>query len=253
MKQALAVVSFGTSVPEARGAVAAVEDTLRACMPDRDFFRAFTSPTIRRIWRDRGEVIPGLPELLADLETQGYEDVLVQPTHLLYGIEYDRLRAAALPAADRFARLTLGKPLLSGTGPLRALAGILAEQYGGEPGAVVFLGHGTAHYADLTYPAMETALRLSGMSNALVGTVEGWPGFDEVLWQLQTERYHRVLLVPMMLVAGDHARNDMAGAGADSWRSRLEARGFSVRCVMTGLGLLQGVQDLYRAGMEALV
>ena len=253
MKQALIVVSFGTSVPHARESITAVEDVLRQAAPNRDFYRAFTSPTIRRILSGRGELILGLPELLEQLQREGYGDVVIQPTHFLYGIEYDKLRDTVSEYSLRFSRMTLGKPLLCGTEALRTLAGILAQMYGQAQSAVVLLGHGSEHYANLTYPAMQTALHLAGLRNAYVGTVEGWPGFDEVLAQLQSGDWREVLLVPMMLVAGDHALNDMAGAEEDSWKSRLEAQGFSVRCHMSGLGMLPGVQQLYRTHLEEIL
>lgn len=253
MKRALVVVSFGTSVAQARQSITAVEAVLQAAAPDRDFYRAFTSPTIRRILARRGETILSLPELLEQLSRDGYGDVVVQPTHFLYGIEYDRLRAAVAEYAPRFSTLTLGKPLLSGTADLKAMAQVLVETFRQVRCPLVLLGHGTDHYANLTYPAMETALRLAGRKDAYVGTVEGWPGFAEVLSGLQRDARREVLLVPMMLVAGDHALHDMAGADGDSWKSRLEAQGFSVHCHMSGMGMLPGVQALYRAHLEEII
>lgn len=250
MKQALVVVSFGTSVEQARESITAVEAVLRQEAPDRDFYRAFTSPTIRRILAGRGEHILGLAELLEQLYRAEYGDVVIQPTHFLYGIEYAKLRDTAEEYAPRFSRLCLGKPLLCGTEAVLSLARTVLEACPQEQDALVLLGHGTDHYANLTYPAMQTALHLLGRKNAYVGTVEGWPGFDEVLAQLRDSA--SVLLVPMMLVAGDHVRNDMAGDG-DSWRCRLEAQGITVRCLTRGMGMLPGVQDLYRTHLREIL
>ena len=111
----------------------------------------------------------------------------------------------------------------------------------------MLIGHGTDHAADMTYSALQTVFRLLGRTDVLVGTVEGWPTFDEVLAQLRQRWGSSVHLVPLLLVAGDHARNDMAGSGPDSWRSRLEAEGYTVRVTLRGLGLLPAVRELYRA------
>ena len=238
MKQALLAVSFGTSVPRARQDIEAVERVLAAGAPERAFCRAYTSPTIRRILAERGEPVSGLPEALEALAAAGVEDVAVQPTHLLYGFEYDKLKADAAAFAGRFARL----------------AACMARRFGQpEGGALVLLGHGTEHFANMVYPAMQTALRLAGGRRAYMGTVEGWPGFDEVLAQLKEDGCGQALLVPFMLVAGDHALNDMAGDGPKSWKSRLEAAGVGVRCRMRGLGALPEVQALYGARLREIV
>ena len=242
MKQALLAVSFGTSVPRARQDIEAVERVLAAGAPERAFCRAYTSPTIRRILAERGEPVSGLPEALEALAAAGVEDVAVQPTHLLYGFEYDKLKADAAAFAGRFARLALGRPLAADSESLRALAACM-----------VLLGHGTEHFANMVYPAMQTALRLAGGRRAYMGTVEGWPGFDEVLAQLKEDGCGQALLVPFMLVAGDHALNDMAGDGPKSWKSRLEAAGVGVRCRMRGLGALPEVQALYGARLREIV
>ena len=178
----------------------------------------------------------------------------MQPTHLLYGFEYDKLKADAAAFAGRFARLALGRPLAADSESLRALAACMVRRFGQpEGGALVLLGHGTEHFANMVYPAMQTALRLAGGRRAYMGTVEGWPGFDEGLAQLKKDGCGQALLVPFMLVAGDHALNDMAGDGPKSWKSRLEAAGVGVRCRMRGLGALPEVQALYGARLREIV
>ena len=253
MKQALLVVSFGTSVPKARESIAAVEQALAAHAPCFDFYRAFTSPTIRGILAKRGEAVLSLAEALEQLAGAGYERVLVQPTHLLYGIEHDKIKETVAGFIPRFARLALGKPLVAGSGELQALAACVAECYMPKTGALVLLGHGTEHFANMVYPALQTALRLAGVKNAYVGTVEGWPGFDEVLSQLRADGHQAVRLTPLMLVAGDHALHDMAGGEPGSWQSRLEQEGFAVCCGLQGLGVLPGVQALYKTHLQELL
>lgn len=253
MKQALLAVSFGTSVPQARQSIACVERALAAAAPGRAFVRAFTSPTIRRILANRGETVESLPGALEALAAAGCEDVAVQPTHLLYGIEYDKMKETAAAFAPRFTSLRFGKPLAADDADLRALAGCAWRAYAPAEGALVLLGHGTEHFANMVYPALQTALRLQGGRDAFVGTVEGWPSFADVLAQLRDGGYRTVTLAPLMLVAGDHARSDMAGPGPGSWKSRLEAAGLTVRCHMQGLGELPGVQELYAAHLREML
>lgn len=253
MKQALVIVNFGTSVPSAQEDIAQVEQTLVSVMPDADCYRATTSPTIRRIFKRRGQQAHSLEEVLEQLIPMGYERVIVQPTHLLYGIEYDKIRSAVLPYAGQFETLLLGKPLLSGTDDLMFLAECLKEAFAPGEEALVLMGHGTEHFANAVYPAFQTALRLLDYPGSYVGTVEGWPTLDQVILQLKADQKKKVLLMPMMLVAGDHACNDMAGNDPDSWKSRLEAEGFEVRCHMRGLGNLPRIQSLYRRHLQDLI
>lgn len=253
MKKALLAVSFGTSVPRARQSIQQVERALAAAAPGRAFARAYTSPTIRRILAGRGETVDGLEQALEKLAAAGVEDVVVQPTHLLYGIEYDKMKASADAFAPRFASFAFGRPLLASAADLRALAACVQRAYAPAQGALVLLGHGTGHFANMVYPAMQTALRLQGAADTFVGTVEGWPALEDVLAQLQAGGYDRVTLAPLMLVAGDHACNDMAGPEPDSWKSRLEAAGLAVTCRMEGLGLLEDVRALYAAHLRELL
>ena len=241
MKKALVITSFGTSVPEARAGITAVEEALADAVPGCPWVRAFTSPTIRRILAGRGEAVPSLPEALADLRNKGARRVVVQPTHLLYGLEYDKLKAGVEALSGGFETLAVGRPLLADTGDIRRFARCLSRDCPAEAGgAVVFMGHGTEHFANAAYPALQTALRLEGREDVYIGTVEGWPGLADILRQLGGPR--RVKLLPLMLVAGDHARNDMAG----TWKQALEEAGHTVSCSFTGLGELPWVQEMYR-------
>lgn len=248
MKRAAVLLSFGTSVEEARQRdIAPVEEALRGCteLPCRT---AYTSPTIRGIWGKRGVRIPSLAEALDALAAEGVEEAAVQPTHLLYGFEYESIRKTVEEKKGLFAALHLGRPLLGGTEDVQAMAGILAGLCpAGGGAAYIFLGHGTEHFANMAYPALQTALEHLGRADILVGTVEGWPGYGEVRKALEARRADRVRLMPLMLVAGDHARNDMAGEGPGSWRSRLERDGLQVECCLRGLGSRGPVQALYAA------
>ena len=250
MDQGFVAVSFGTSVPEARRAVTAVEDALRRSAGDCEAVRAFTSPTIRRILAKRGEEVPSLPEALEQLRARGVRRAAVQPTHLLYGFVYDKLRSEAEALSAGFDVLSVGRPLLADTADLLRFAAGLAGMYPREEGgAVVLMGHGTEHFANAVYPALQTALRLVGREDVLVGTVEGWPGLEDVVRQLAPEGPRHIHLAPLMLVAGEHARSDMAG----EWKGCLEAAGHTVQCAFTGLGELPWVQEMYQERLTALL
>ncbi len=254
MKQGLICVGFGTTVPVARQEIAAVEQALVAAAPGRVFARAFTSGMIRRALAARGERVDSLPEALAKLRAAGCEDVAVQPTHFLCGVEYDKLRAEALAVAGDFTRLRVGRPLLASTGDLRALARVVEGLYPAAPGqAVVLMSHGSAHFANLVYPALQTVFGLDGRPDICVGTVEGWPTLEEVRPVLRQRKTERVRLAPLMLVAGDHVRNDMAGAEQDSWKNILARDGYAVDCTLRGLGAVEEVQALYAAHLRELL
>ncbi len=254
MKKALVCVSFGTTVPAARQEITAVEAVLAAAAPGWDFSRAFTSSIIRRVLAARGEGVDSLPEALERLRAAGYEDVAVQPTHFLYGVEYDKMKEQALAAAPGFARLRLGAPLLAGNDDMQALGRAVSALYPAAPGqAVVLMGHGSARFANTVYPAMQTVFALMGRPDVRVGTAEGWPGLDEVRAALRQSGVRSVRLAPMMLVAGDHAWNDMAGAEPDSWRSILGQDGYAVECSLRGLGSVASVQEIYMAHLRDLL
>ena len=251
MKKAVVCVSFGTSVPAGRENITAVESVLRQAAQNRIFISAFTSGVIRRVLKERGETVRSVAEALEELWEQGVTEVLVQPTHILCGHEYDKLKRAAELWRDKFEVLCIGRPLLTDTGDLQTLAAELSAAYPAQAGeTLVLFGHGTDHTANMVYPALQTVFRLSGRPDVLVGTVEGWPAFEDVLAQLKARDGKHVHLVPLMLVAGDHALNEMAGADPESWKSRLEAEGFTVRATLRGLGLLPEVQAMYRTRLE---
>lgn len=254
MKTALLCVSFGTSVPAARKSITAVEQVLCEEMPQADFFRVFTSKTIRRILAAKGETVWSMGQALEQLTDGRYDRVVIQPTHFLYGLEYEKLKASVEEAQKRFPCLLLGAPLLSGTRDLCALAKVLAEEFPArEHSTLVFMGHGTPHFSNVVYPALQTVFHMMGRKDVYVGTVEGWPEIDEICKKLQAESYTHVRTAPLMLVAGDHAVNDMAGEEEDSWKSILTRRGYQVECVLQGLGVLPGVQEMYRQHLRELL
>lgn len=251
MPKTLLCVSFGTSVSEARESITAVEDALRRVAPELPFTRAFTSPTIRRILQSRGETVPSLPQALEALKG---EEVVVQPTHFLYGQEYDCIRRQVEEQRENFAALTLGKPLLAGVQDLRDLAEAIHAACPPIPGeALLLMGHGTEHFAGVVYPALQTVFHMMGRTDVFIATAEGWPELEDILPQMKAAGCTCAHLMPLMLVAGDHACNDMAGDDPESWKSRLNKEGIPVRCTLRGLGTLPAVQALYAAHLRQLL
>ena len=185
-RKAVVIASFGTGVPEARGSITAVEAALSAAADGYICVRVFTSPAIRRILKGRGEDVPGLTEALEHLAAQGVRQVAVQPTHLLYGCEYDRLKAEAEALAGRFASLETGRPLLADSGSVRRFAQNLSRDHPAEEGTVtVFMGHGAGGFANEVYPAMQSALDTLGRSDLCIGAMKGRPDLDDILRRLE--------------------------------------------------------------------
>lgn len=255
MKEALLTVSFGTAVEQARQSdICAVERAAAQALPHLPAYQAYTSPTIRRILARRGVDIPGFVPALEQLAQDGVEQVYVLPTHLLPGYEYDDLLEAAGQLRPQFQQLRMAPPLLGDTWGVRALAQILCGRFPRQEGqAVVLLGHGTEHPGNLVYPALQGVLDWLGREDILIGTVEGWPQTEDVLEQLHRQTCRRVLLAPLMLVAGTHAVEDMAGPEPESWKNRLEASGYEVTPIFEGLGRLPQVQEMYVHRLKALV
>ena len=246
-EKALLAVSFGTSVPGAEAAISNIEAALSAACPERTLRRAYTSRIICRKLAREGRPVQSPEEALEDLAADGVRDVLIQPTHLTPGDEYDKLCRIAEPYRGRFEAFRISKPLISSPEDLLAVTDAALAHYPPQAGeALVLMGHGSGHIANMIYPALQTAFRFRGAESAFVGTVEGWPELDDVLAQLKRGAWERVLLAPLMLVAGDHAMNDMAGDAPDSWKSRLEAAGYAVRCHLEGVGMWDEVCAICR-------
>lgn len=247
-KKALAVISFGTTYPAARRAIAEIEQTLCAAFPDYDFFRAFTSGVvIRKIERQEGIKIPTPEQLMAQLAADGYDEVVCQSLHVMPGIEYEKMLGQLAPYRERFSRLAVGKPMLYELADFEHICAGLLEVMGprADDTAYVYMGHGTEHYANATYSQVENIFRFLGEDRVIVGTVEGFPALEHVRHGLQKLAVRKVILAPFMIVAGDHAQNDLAGDEEDSWKSVLEADGYEVATDLRGLGELKTVQRLF--------
>ena len=248
-KKALLVVSFGTSVPETRKkTIEALEADLSAAFPDRTFYRAWTSGVIRKkLLRLENMTIDSMDEALDRMAADGVTDLLVQPTHMLIGEEYMKIVNAVRANAGRFRRVAMGTPLLSAPEDLRALADAMKAAFPDrkEDQMLVWMGHGSEQMKDNVYIRLNELFAAEGLDNMIVGTVEYDPGFESVLDRVRARKPRQVLLAPLMVVAGDHALNDMSGDEPDSWKSRVAGTGAEPLCILKGLGEYAQVRAMY--------
>lgn len=247
-KQALVIVSFGTASPQARQAIERIETHLASQMPGYDSFRAFTSNRIlARLRREQGLAIRTPAEQMQHLLEQGYTDVVCQPLHILNGWEYEKMCRQIAPFAGQFETFRLGKPMLTDFSDYEDCCGIIAHNAAmpqdGE--ALVLMGHGSDHFSNAAYSQLENVMEYLGMESVFVGTVEGFPNLDFICRRLEKQQVKTVTLMPFLIVAGEHVRNDMAGQQEDSWKTTLEQSGYAVNVCMKGLGEFPETADLF--------
>ena len=253
VKPAILVVSFGTSFNDSRHiTIGAIESAIREKFPDYDVRRAFTSQIIIDKLKERdGVVIDNVEEALDRLVADKVQEIVVQPTHLMNGYEYDDLAKALESYKDKFKKIAFGEPLLSSDDDyykvIAALASV-SERYDDGKTALVFMGHGTEAESNKVYSTLQDKLSAEGKKNYFIGTVEATPTIEDVLKGVKAAGLKKAVLRPLMVVAGDHANNDMADLeDPESWASQLTAAGIEVECVLEGLGQIVEIDDLYAA------
>ena len=248
-KKAILVVSFGTSYENTRKlTIEAIEHDIADAFPSCPTYRAWTSKMIiAKLKKRDGLTIHTVKEALEQMLLDGITDVIVQPTHVINGIENDQMKADALSFRDRFSSIVFGNPLLTTEEDNQAIVRVVADEFRDmDPDtALVLMGHGTEHFANSAYSQFENMLRDLGHESTYVGTVEGFPGLDYVIRRLKIRDIKKVYVMPLMIVAGDHARNDLAGAEADSWDSILKADGFETEVIMKGLGEIDAIAEMF--------
>ena len=251
-KPVILVVSFGTSYNDSRHiTIGAIEDAIRETYPDYDVRRAFTAQIIIDKLAERdGIVIDNFEQAMDKLVEEGVQKVIVQPTHLMAGYEYtDVLNSLQSNYADKFEAIVLGDPLLTSdedySEVVEAICDATAEYDDGQT-AICFMGHGTEADSNEDYTHLQQVLTDAGHTSYFVGTVEATPTFDDVVEAAQAAGFTKAVLRPLMVVAGDHANNDMADTeDPDSFASKFIAAGFEVECVVEGLGQLGAIDDIY--------
>ena len=276
----LLVVSFGTSFNDSRAEdIKGIEDALQEAYPDWSVRRAFTAQIIiNHIQARDDEKIDNMDQALQRAVDNGVKNLVVQPTHLMHGAEYDEMVEAIDSYKDKFESVAIAEPMLGEVGDNATvinddkkavaeaitdeavkIAGYDSMEAAAEDGtAFVFMGHGTSHTANVTYDQMQTQMESLGFTNAFIGTVEGEPedtACEEVIKKVQDAGFKKVVLRPLMVVAGDHANNDMAGDDEDSWKSQFEASGAfdSIDTQIEGLGRIDAVEQLYVAHTKAAI
>ena len=274
------VVSFGTSFNDSRAEdIGGVEKALQAAYPDWSVRRAFTAQIIiNHVQACDDEKIDNMDQALERAVDNGVKNLVVQPTHLMHGAEYDELTEAVENYKDKFESVKIAEPLLGEVGADETAinedkaavaeaitaeavktAGFDSLDAAKEEGtAFVFMGHGTSHTAKISYSQMQTQMEQLGYENVFIGTVEGEPedtACEAVIEKLKNAGYKKVILRPLMVVAGDHANNDMAGDDDDSWKSQFEASGVfdSIDTQIAGLGEIDAIQQLYVAHTQAAI
>ena len=274
----LLVVSFGTSFNDSRAAdIKGIEDALQAAYPDWSVRRAFTAQIIiNHVQARDGEKIDNMQQALDRAVANGVKNLIVQPTHLMHGAEYDEMNEMLDQYRDKFESVAVAEPLLGEVGAdasvinadkeavAKAVTAAAVKEAGydstvaaaADKTAFVFMGHGTSHTAKVSYSQMQTTMQTLGYDNVFIGTVEGEPedtSCEAVIEAVKAAGYTKVILRPLMVVAGDHANNDMAGEDADSWLSQFTAAGCfeNVECQISGLGRIADVQQLYIAHTKA--
>ena len=247
--KAVLVVSFGTSFPETRKRnITAIENAIAAAFPDRVLYSAWTSKMImKKLLRTENKKINNVREAMEAMSADGIRDVIIQPTHVINGIENDLMKEDALAYQEHFDSIRFGAPLLTSEADSVAVVEAVAHEFSSldEDEILVLMGHGTTHYANTVYAALDYRFKDMDHENIFLGTVEAYPSLDTILKAAQKKKPRSVVLAPFMIVAGDHATNDMAGANEDSWRSQFEAAGFETSCVMKGLGEYPDVRKIF--------
>ena len=257
----LLVLSFGTSFNDSRRLnIGAIENDLEKAFPDYSVRRGFTANiVIDHIQKRDGVKIDDVDEAMNRAVDNNVKNLVIQPTHLMNGLEYAELEEQVAQYADAFDKIAIGKPLLTSEEDFKRVEQALVDwtsEYDDGETAICFMGHGTEAESNEVYQKMQDLLTADGHENYFVGTVEASPSLDDVLARVKTGSYKRVVLEPLMVVAGDHANNDMAGDEEGSWKTTFEDAGYEVTCLLRGLGENEEIRKIYvehaQAAMDSL-
>lgn len=254
----LLVVSFGTSYNDSRRlTVGAIEEAIEKAFPDFSVRRGFTSQIIIDHVKSRDKIsIDNVGEALDRAVENGVKRLVIQPTHLMNGLEYTDLVNEVAEYSDAFEKVAVGEPLLTSDEDFKTVMEAITKataKYDDGETAICFMGHGTEAESNQIYAKMQDVLTDAGYRNYYVGTVEATPALEDVLAAVQAGAYKKVVLEPLMIVAGDHANNDMAGDEEGSWKTAFEDAGYEVTCLVNGLGELEEIQQLFVEHAQAAV
>lgn len=252
----LLVLSFGTSFNDSRRlTIGAIEDDLEKTFPDYSVRRGFTANiVIDHIHKRDGVKIDDVEEAIERAIDNNVKNLVVQPTHLMDGLEYHDVEDQIAQYADAFDKIAIAKPLLSSEDDFKRVKQAIVDwtsEYDDGETAICFMGHGTKAESNGVYQKIQDLLTADGHDNYFVGTVEATPSLDDVLAKVKAGKYKRVILEPLMVVAGDHANNDMAGDEEDSWKTTFEDAGYDVTCLIRGLGENEEIRKIYAEHTQA--
>lgn len=255
-KKAILAVSFGTSHNDTRKVtIDAIEDDMKAAFPDYALYRAWTSKMIIKKLKNRdGVSICTVKEAMEQMKQDGITDVLVQPTHVINGIENDLMKEDALSFRDEFHSISFGEPLLTSEQDSLDVIHAITNEFSDlqKDEVLVLMGHGTTHYANAIYAALDYTFKDQGFKNIFLGTMEAYPSMETLMKMVKEYNPKKVILAPFMIVAGDHAKNDMAGDNPESWYSQFVAAGFETKTIVKGLGQYPGIRKILVEHLRAI-
>ena len=255
-KKAILAVSFGTSHNDTRKVtIDAIEDDMKAAFPDYALYRAWTSKMIIKKLKNRdGVSICTVKEAMEQMKQDGITDDLVQPTHVINGIENDLMKEDALSFRDEFHSISFGEPLLTSEQDSLDVIHAITNEFSDlqKDEVLVLMGHGTTHYANAIYAALDYTFKDQGFKNIFLGTMEAYPSMETLMKMVKEYNPKKVILAPFMIVAGDHAKNDMAGDNPESWYSQFVAAGFETKTIVKGLGQYPGIRKILVEHLRAI-
>ena len=247
--KAILVVSFGTSYEASRKAtIEKIEQDIRNAFQDHRIYRAWTSKFIISILKKRDNyTVPTVKEALEQMITDGIREVVVQPTHILDGIENNIMKEEVLSYKESFDKIAFGTPLLADSKDESQAINAVTTEFSDlkETEALVFMGHGTTHQVNTVYAGLDQKFKESAHANVFIGTVEVDPTIHDLVKEVTSFQPSKIYVTPFMIVAGDHAHNDMAGGSPDSWGCQFENAGFEVCPIIKGLGEYPGIRRMY--------
>lgn len=257
VRKAILVVSFGTShYDTCKKTIDEIEKEIQQAFPDYAIYRAFTSKKIIKILENRDGIhICTVTKAMEQMIQDGMNEIIVQPTHILNGIENDIMIRDVSLYKEKFRSILFGTPLLSETMDywkvIDAFVKKMPKLHKNE--AIVCMGHGTDHYTNTSYAALDYMFKSSGYHNIYMATVESYPSLGDILETLKENEYSKITLVPFMIVAGEHAKNDMAGDEEDSWNVILKNNGFEVACILEGMGENSDIRKIFIDHINAVI
>lgn len=257
VKKTILVVSFGTSYNKSReNTIGAIEKKIKEKFPDFKVKRAFTSQIIIDKLKKRDNIkVNNVTEAMEELAADG-GILIVQPTYVISGYEYNYMIEGVSPYKNKFTSISYGKPLLSSDEDYKKVAEVLIDrtkEYNQDNTAIVFMGHGTEHIANIAYEKLDNILKNKGYKNYFIGTVEAVPSLNEVKRKVGTIKAEKVILLPLMIVAGDHANNDMASTKENSWNIQFKLEGYKVECIIKGLGEYIEIQNIFAEHVQTII